>query len=53
MGAVTTEQITTDYRPVNGILFPFTIVSNNMGQDIKMQVKEIKVNSGLTDSDFK
>ncbi|SFV31413.1 hypothetical protein SAMN05660895_1066 [Thermoflavifilum thermophilum] len=53
MGSVSTEQITTDYRPVNGILFPFTIVSNSMGQDIKMQVKEIKVNSGLTDADFK
>lgn len=43
-----------DYKEVDGIEFPYTIgteIGNGMTIDLK--VKEIKVNSGLSDSDFK
>lgn len=41
-----------DYRAVNGILIPYTI-SQNMGpQTITFTVTDVKVNTGVSDSDF-
>jgi outer membrane lipoprotein-sorting protein len=49
------ESTTTysDYRDVQGIKFPFTIGTDVGGMNIKMEVKDLKVNSGLPDSDFR
>ncbi|MDM1406418.1 pitrilysin family protein [Myroides sp. DF42-4-2] len=42
----------SDYKEVNGIKFPF-VQSMNVGIEIEMKVKEIKVNEGVSDADFK
>lgn len=42
----------SDYKAVNGILFPYTIISQTGPQKMEMTVEEIKINSGLTESDF-
>jgi hypothetical protein len=43
----------SDYRDVyNGIKFPFIKKTMAGGQEIEFKVKEIKVNSGLADSEF-
>ncbi|SDH06918.1 M1 family metallopeptidase [Chitinophaga filiformis] len=44
---------TSDYREVNGVKFPFLLKNNIGGQQIDFKVDEIKINSGLTDTDFK
>lgn len=44
---------TSDYRDVNGIKFPYLLKNNLGGQQIDFKVKEVKVNSGLNDTDFK
>lgn len=50
----TTETILYgNYQVVQGISFPFRTESNNLGQDIVLKTQELKVNSGLPDSDFK
>jgi len=42
----------SNYKEVDGILFPFTeIISQSF--EIKLEVKEIKINAGLTNEDFK
>jgi hypothetical protein len=42
----------SDYREVNGIKFPFQeTISSQV--DIPLTVTDVKINSGLTDSDFK
>ncbi len=48
------QKVTTygDYKEVDGVKFPYTIGSNNGGQNIEMKVDELKVNSGLTRDDF-
>jgi outer membrane lipoprotein-sorting protein len=51
-GEVTSEQSTSDYKDVDGIKFPFSTETNTLGQDIKLTVKDIKVNTGIPDSDF-
>jgi outer membrane lipoprotein-sorting protein len=43
----------SDYQEVNGIKFPFTIGTTAGGMNIELKVKNLKVNSGLTDADFK
>lgn len=53
------EQVTgmlefSDYKDVNGIKFPYTLVNTIGGnQQINFKVNEIKVNSGLSDGEFK
>lgn len=42
----------SDYKEVKGIKFPF-VQSMNVGIEIEMKVKEIKVNEGVSDADFK
>lgn len=43
----------SDYKEVDGIKLPYSIVSQNGPQKVKMTVQEVKVNSGLTPSDFR
>jgi hypothetical protein len=43
----------SDYREVNGVKFPFLLKNNIGGQQIDFKVDEIKINSGITDTDFK
>lgn len=42
-----------NYKEVNGIKFPFALTNEVGGMTIEMEVKDLKVNSGLSDSDFK
>lgn len=42
----------SDYKEVDGIKFPFSISTQNGPQKIDMTIQEIKVNSGLKESDF-
>lgn len=41
-----------DYKEVEGVMFPMTISQGMMGQNLKFEIKGIKVNSGLKKSDF-
>jgi hypothetical protein len=52
-GGGNTQEL-SDYRDVyNGIKFPFIRKTEANGQIIEFKVKEIKVNSGLADNEFK
>ncbi len=48
------QQVTeySDYKPVNGVLFPHTFVQKAMGMEMKATVNKIAVNTGLSDSSF-
>ncbi|MCL6523097.1 MAG: insulinase family protein [Thermoflavifilum sp.] len=41
-----------DYRPVDGLLIPYSITTNMGPQQLKLQVKEIQINQGVDKSDF-
>ncbi|RZS99585.1 M16 family metallopeptidase [Aquimarina brevivitae] len=43
----------SDYQEVKGIKFPFTITQALGPQNIDFKVKEIKINEGVSDEDFK
>ena len=43
----------SNYKAVNGVLFPFSIGIKSGPMDLKFKVQEIKVNEGVTDADFK
>jgi hypothetical protein len=43
----------SDYREVSGIKFPFLLKNNIGGQQIDFKVDAIKINTSLTDTDFK
>ncbi|MDR0296173.1 MAG: insulinase family protein [Prevotellaceae bacterium] len=43
----------SDYRPVNGILFPYTIKQKAAGMEMVTTISDVKVNAGLTNEDFK
>jgi hypothetical protein len=43
----------SDYKDVSGIKFPFVLINTIGGNQINFKVSEIKVNSGLTDGEFK
>jgi predicted Zn-dependent peptidase len=43
----------SDYREVNGIMFPYSIASKMGPMDLNFEVKEVKVNEGVSDADFK
>lgn len=43
----------SNYQVVNGIKIPFTKKSEMAGQLIEFKIKEAKINSGLSDEDFK
>jgi zinc protease len=42
-----------NYQEVSGILFPFTLSQSFGPQNIDFEVKELKVNQGVTEEDFK
>jgi hypothetical protein len=42
----------SDYKEVNGIKFPHTIVLKSGPMNLDFKVKEIKINEGVTDADF-
>lgn len=50
-GTVTTVRYYSDYRPVNGVLFPYEIKVTSP-QEITLEVQDIKVNKGLSPDDF-
>lgn len=41
-----------DYKAYEGILFPETKEANQMGQTIISKLKEVKINSGVSNTDF-
>ncbi|MBQ4819797.1 pitrilysin family protein [Aquimarina sp. MMG016] len=43
----------SNYKEVNGIKFPYTISQSLGPQKIDFTIKEIKINEGVTDEDFK
>ncbi|MBC7652091.1 MAG: hypothetical protein H7101_10115, partial [Deinococcales bacterium] len=43
----------SNYKTVNGVKIPYTKKADMGGQLIEYKVKEAKINSGLTDADFK
>ena len=43
----------SNYQTVSGIKIPYTRKADMSGQSIEFKVKEAKINSGLTDADFK
>lgn len=53
-GNTTTQVSLDDYKPVDGVLFPYSMATDNgSGMTIHLKVSSIKVNSGLKDTDFK
>lgn len=42
-----------DYKAINGIMFPHSMGSKMGPMDLNFEVKEIKINEGVTDADFK
>ena len=51
-GAMTVAQSFGDYREVDGVKFPYSRKVSGP-QNINMDIKELKINSGLKKSDFK
>jgi hypothetical protein len=43
----------SDYRDVSGIKFPYSLKNFISGQELNFKVTDLKVNSGLSDEDFK
>ncbi|MGB5980675.1 MAG: pitrilysin family protein [Nonlabens sp.] len=41
-----------DYKEVDGVMFPMTLMQDMMGQTLKFEVKGIKVNSQISASEF-
>jgi predicted Zn-dependent peptidase len=41
-----------EYKEVQGVMYPMLLLQDMMGQTLKFDVKDMKVNSGLTDKDF-
>ena len=51
-GQKMTQMVTFgDYREVSGIKFPF-LTSLNLGIEILLMTTEVKINGGVSDSDF-
>ena len=42
----------SDYKDLNGIMFPFTLSQSFGPQSLDFKVTEIKVNEGISDQDF-
>ncbi|MFZ0489327.1 MAG: M1 family aminopeptidase [Salegentibacter sp.] len=42
----------SNYQEVEGIMIPFQQTSNAFGQEVEMKVQDVKINSGLKDSNF-
>lgn len=48
---MTTTTIYQDYKEVNGVKFPYNVIMN-IGFELNVIFKDIKVNEGVTDADF-
>ena len=42
-----------NYKSVNGVLFPYSVVIKSGDMNLNFEVKNIKLNEGVSDSDFK
>ena len=51
-GPMTSSSTFSDYREVNGVMYPYVIKAQTGPQSIKMTASEIKVNTGLEKSMF-
>lgn len=51
-GETTTTSIFSDYKDVNGIKFPMTIMQQSPRGPMTMTIDNVKINKGLKDSDF-
>jgi hypothetical protein len=52
MGEITTESTLSDYRPVGGILTPFTMTEKAMSQNIMMHFKNVVYNAAIPPDRF-
>ncbi len=52
-GPMSSSQTFGDYREVNGVKYPYMMKIESGPQKVNMKVTEIKVNSGVKDSEFK
>jgi len=52
-GTFTQETVYSDYKDVNGVMYPFKLVQSVGPQTIELTVSSIKINTGLTDDKFK
>ena len=52
MGSMTMVTNFSDYREVNGVMYPFSIKQQVGPQMLDMKVNSIEVNTGLSDNDF-
>lgn len=50
--SATQRALLSDYRSVAGVLIPYKTIVNMMGMDIVQHVTDVKVNEGVSDSDF-
>ena len=52
-GEVQVPQTFSDYKAVNGVLFPFALGTKMGPMDLNFTITDIKVNEGVSDEDFK
>ncbi len=52
-GPMTSSETFSNYKEVNGVMFPYQMNIDAGPQKIKMTATEIKVNTGVKDSEFK
>lgn len=52
-GDVSIPTTFSNYKEVNGVLFPHSVGTKSGPMDLKFEVQEIKINEGVTDADFK
>ncbi|WP_298882232.1 pitrilysin family protein [uncultured Polaribacter sp.] len=50
---VSIPTVFSNYKELNGMKFPYTIGQKMGPMDMKFEVKDIKINEGVTDADFK
>ncbi len=51
-GPISTMLKFQNYQEVQGVMYPMMLMQDAMGQTFKFEVKDMKINSGLKDSDF-
>jgi zinc protease len=52
-GDVKVPTMFSNYKAVNGIMFPHSVGKKSGPMDLKFEVSEIKINEGVSDEDFK
>lgn len=51
-GPMVISMVLSNYKEVKGVMFPFTMTQLVAGQKIVIDIKEVKVNTGLKSSEF-